>query len=386
MEGTVERFTQCRVHHFVLLHLGLSLETWAQNYRFKMRSVVHRVTHLNGGVRQTRLNHLLNLISVHHIAPTLKNLTGEVKISTQEGIKGKREARRIQEPLKVKFRKMLGLPGPTRFGDPFGLLPLCQSLGLDEKARAILRSCRAAGAVDVAEMRSDLPHTASYLGGHPALPYRFPWPSSQSARPMRFVGQFACSELALAKLTSLPDEGLLSVFMDALDDEPKEAQVYHFSLTKDLCRQTPPPGQAQSPAFRAAFSTIPSLPRPGSLEYEALALCEDDADAYYQLLLELEEGLEPSPLRCSGHPPFSDEEGSYPDRGDPRDWEFFLALKDVEELELAWPETGCVMLWLPRSAERFSGKQTALSWQPLEVDWEEDETGDEDIEEECEED
>lgn len=282
---------------------------------------------------------------------------------------------------------MLGLPGPTRFGDPFGLLPLCESLGLEKKAKAILKSCRPSVAVDIAEERADLPHTGSYLGGHPALPDRFAWPFSQAGKSMKFMGQFSCSELALAKLSGFPEEGLISIFMDVLDDEPSEAQIYHFSLKRDLLRQPLPDGRGETPTFRASFSTIPSLPRPGSLEYEHLSLSEDEADAYYQLLVEIEESLEPCQIRCSGHPPFSDEEGCYPDAGDPSDWEFFLAVRDVEELEIAWPETGCAMLWLPKNEDRLSGQRTGLTWQTIDADWDEEEEAEEDeAEEEDEED
>lgn len=298
----------------------------------------------------------------------------------------KREVWERQEAVEVKFRKMLGLPGPTRFGDPFGLLPLCESLGLGDKAQAILKSCQAAAAVDVAEERPDLPHTASYLGGQPAVPERFSWPASQAGTPMRFVGQFACSELSLAKLSGFPEEGLISIFLDALDDEAKEAQVYHFSLKRELRRQSSPSGLAETSTYRANFSTIPSLPRPGSLEYEAMAFSEDEADAYYQLLVELEESLEPCHIRCSGHAPFSDEDGCYPEVGEPAEWDFFLAVRDVEELEIAWPETGCAMLWLPKGAERFSGRRTGLTWQTIDADWDDEDESDDEEEDESDED
>ncbi len=277
---------------------------------------------------------------------------------------------------------MLGLPGPTRFGDPFGLLPLCQSLGLSNKAKAILKVCQPSVAIDLAEERPDLSHTASYLGGHPAFPERFPWPLTSSGEPMRFVGQFSCTELSLAQLSGFPEEGLISIFLDVLDDEPSEVRVFHFSLKRDLIRR-PPPGENLEPsAFRANFTTIPSLPRPGSLEYEKLNLSDDEVDSYYQLLLEIEESLEPAEFRCSGHPPFSDEEGCYPEAGEPSDWDFFLAIRDVESLGIAWPETGCAMLWIPHTQGRFQDGQAELTWQTIEVDWDDDddeETEDEDV-------
>lgn len=194
---------------------------------------------------------------------------------------------------------------------------------------------------------------------------------------MRFLGQFACSELALAKLPGLPEEGLLSVFINVLDDEPAETHVYHFSLKQDLLRRAPPDQESDSTAYRPSFFTIPSLPRPGSLEYQALSLSEDAEDAYYQLLVEIEESLEPCQLRCGGHPPFSDDEGCYPEDGSANEWEFFLAVRDVEELDLVWPEMGCAMIWVTKGESRFVDGRAEVTWQTVDDEWD-DETTDED--------
>lgn len=285
----------------------------------------------------------------------------------------------------MRFGKLFGNPEPPKFEDPFGLLPLCHSLGLESEARAILKACRPAVAIDVTGTRTQLPHTGSCLGGHPALPDRFGWPRDSEGEPLKFLGQFSCSELALAKLSGLPEEGLISVFIDVLDDEPAETRIYHFSLKKDLLRRPPPDSLSDGGAYRPAFHTIPSLPRPGSVEYQALHLSEDAQDAYYQLLVEVEESLEPCQLRCGGHPPFSDEDGCYPEDGGSEHWEFFLAVRDIEELDLAWPETGCAMLWIPRHKERFQEGRAELTWQTVD-EWEEEEEEDEDEEEEDDED
>jgi hypothetical protein len=279
----------------------------------------------------------------------------------------------------VKFGKIFGQPEPSRLEDPFGILPLCQNLGLAQEARSILKTCRPSVAIDVAEPRSDLSHTASYLGGRPALPHGFGWPRDSEGEPLKFLGQLSCSELSLARLAGLPDQGLLSVFMDALDDEPGVAHVYYFSLEKDLSRRPQLPGSPSAgAAYRPTFHTIPSLPRPGSLEYDKLRLSEDGEDAYYQLLLEIENSLEPCQLRCGGHAPFSDEQGCYPERGGGEEWDFFLAVRDVDELGVAWPETGAAMLWIPRTGPAEDGR-AELTWQ---VVWDDDEDDDEDDDDE----
>lgn len=260
----------------------------------------------------------------------------------------------------------------ARFDDPFRILPTAQAVGLSAReCRSVLAACRPSVAVDLAEARGDLPHSASCLGGQPALPDDLPWPTDDADRPLRFVGQFACSELALARLADVPDEGLISVFLDAFDDEPKTARVFYFSLKRDLMRRAAPTGVEESPRHRPTFHTIPSLPRPGSLEYSELSLDDDAEEAYFQLLMEVEEKLHPCQLRCGGHPPFSDEEGCYPQPGGHQRWEFFLALRDVEQLGISWPESGAAMIWLPRR-DRFAQGLAALTWQSVWDDEEDD--------------
>lgn len=288
--------------------------------------------------------------------------------------------KRHLEARQVKFGKLFGGDGggAARFDDPFRLLPLCGSVGLSPgESRAILSQCRPSVAIDLAESRGVLPHSGSCMGGQPALPDGLPWPEDESGTPLRFLGQFACSELALARLGGFPDEGLLSLFLDTFEDEPASARLFYFSLKRDLMRRAAPEGTEESLCYRPTFHTIPSLPRPGSLEYAQLQLDEDAEDAYYQLLLEVEESLQPCQLRCGGHPPFSDEQGCYPSEGGADRWEFFLALRDIEELGVSWPESGAVMVWLPRSEGRFADGRAALTWQAVWDDDEEEEDEDE---------
>lgn len=293
----------------------------------------------------------------------------------------KRELFFVQETRLVKFGKIFSRSRPARLEDPFELLPLCRGLGLEAKAPAILSACLPSVAIDIAEPRNDLPHSGSCLGGYPALPDNFEWPRQSDGEPMKFLGQFTCSELTLAKLTGLPEEGLLSIFLDTFDDEANEVFVYHFSLKQDLLRRQGPRDLGERPAFRPTFHPIPSLPRPGSIEYTQLALDEDEQDAYYQLLIELEESLEPCQLRCGGHPPFCDEDGCYPEQGGEREWSFFLALRDIEELELVWPETGAVMIWAPKGVPISNIGTATLTWQTVD-DWEEEDDDDEETDEE----
>lgn len=276
------------------------------------------------------------------------------------------------------FDKLFGRSEPKKLEDPFGLRPYCLELGLSQYVISLQKSCRPSVAVALAEARQDLPHTASRLGGYPALPDRFEWPLNENDVPLKFLGQFTCGELSLAKLDGLPEEGLISIFLDCLDDEPNVAMVFHFSLKRDLLRRAPPRGPGPHPttsppsAYRPVFRTVPSLPYPGSKAFERLEIQDEDLDAYEELLLNVEHSLDPYQIRCGGHAPQEDMELDTPETEEAGSWEFFLALRDIEDLEILWPEAGCAVIWLPTGSARFVEGIAEITWQPFDDDWNEE--------------
>ncbi len=288
------------------------------------------------------------------------------------------------------FDKLFGRSEPRKDEDPFGLRPYCLELGLGKCMTNLQRAVRPSVTIALAEARPDLPHTASRLGGFPALPDRFEWPLTEAGIPMRFLGQFTCVELSLAKLDGLPEEGLISVFLDCIDDEPSVAKVFHFSLKRDLLRRAPPlsmgPDTSASPAHRPVFRTVPSLPHPSSAAFESLELSEEDLDAYEELLLNIEHSLDPYQIRCGGHAPQGDIDPESFESSDVS-WEFFLSVRDIEDLEILWPEAGCAVIWLPTGTTRFKEGQAEVTWEPFEDDWTEegDDETEEDVDEETEE-
>lgn len=193
---------------------------------------------------------------------------------------------------------------------------------------------------------------------------------------MLFWGQLACPDLALAKLTGLPDEGLLSLFVDTFEDAPQEARVYHLSWQQDLTTRTSPLGLSRTASFRPVFSTIPSLPHREHPDFRRLGLPSKTEAQYEQLLWDLEVCLRPCPVRCGGYPPYPFDSSLYPEEDPTDDWRFFLALGDLEELELSWPETGFALLWLPQDPSLQEPGRAELTWLPI---WD-----DEDLEEDPE--
>lgn len=268
-------------------------------------------------------------------------------------------------------------------GDHFGLGPLCSKHGLAAKAKSIVKSARNAVEIRLAEFNCETPHVASRVGGHPAIPDDVEWPISRDGNPMVFLAQFSCDELSTERYEGLPDEGLLSVFLDTLDDVPEEARVYYYSLSRDMRRRPPPNSSAvEKMAYRPTFHAIVTIPRPDSKEYDDLQLTQVQKESYNELLDELDNWLEPSALQLGGHPPYRLEEEAVPTVDD-GNWEFFLAVHDVDELFVSWPDGGCAFIWIPPLDTRFRRGRASLTWQVNEYDdWTEDEWDDDEEDEE----
>lgn len=274
-------------------------------------------------------------------------------------------------------------------GDHFGLGPLCERLGMGKKSREIVESSRNAVEIRLAEFDCHLAHTASRVGGHPALPDDTEWPLSMDGEPLTFLAQLSCGELATERYEGLPDEGLISIFLDSMSTEPEEAKVFYYSLAKDMRRRPPPNASTtEKMAYRPTFHAITTVPRPDSVAYEALKLTHEEKELYNDLLDELDENLDSSALQLGGHPPYRLSEEAIPPVDD-GNWEFFLAVHDIEELFVSWPEGGCAFVWLPPLDTRFRRGRAALTWQVTDADadwddeddWDEDEDDDEDWEE-----
>ena len=280
------------------------------------------------------------------------------------------------------FGKLFQRSSGKRPDDEFGLLELCEKTNLSDHSDTILKACRRAVEISLEQFNPDLPHTASRLGGCPALPDDFPWPSGQDENPMTFIGQLTCQELRLAKYEGVPEEGLISLFIDTLEDEPTEAQVYHFSLKRDLVRR-PTPGKDGPPpsSYRPGFRAIPSLPALVSKSFTQLNIDSQSRDDYEELLDLLSERRDPSSLQLGGYAPYWDSECSEP--GDEsQKFSFFLGLHDIEELSVTWEPSGTAYLWLPEAGFAQADITTELSWQVCEEDedWDDDDDDDDDEE------
>ena len=107
---------------------------------------------------------------------------------------------------------------------------------------------------------SDLPATASRLGGQPYVPADWSWPmvdTEPEAEPMIFLGQINCADLqGYAGADVLPSSGLLSFFGDhdaVMGCDYGDSAVFHWPETGNLVAGTAP--------IEPATSALPALLR-----------------------------------------------------------------------------------------------------------------------------
>ena len=105
----------------------------------------------------------------------------------------------------------------------------------------------------------------SKFGGCPHVPKEFLWPTDQNGRPLSFLAQFQCKELAAFDQSGLlPKTGLLSFFYD-LEEQPwgydpesrGSAKVFWFDC------ETLQPVQPQSiplPELQVEYSALQEIP------------------------------------------------------------------------------------------------------------------------------
>ena len=129
----------------------------------------------------------------------------------------------------------------------------------------------------------------SRLGGLPDVPPAFVWPRWKD-RPLGFLGQFRCEELAeLDAAHLLPSSGILYFFYDFKNQppgyDPKDqggAIVQYVEHTNMLSRASPPDGinakDVSLTPFRVEFRAMASLPYGDSKAYFKLNRALDDSE------------------------------------------------------------------------------------------------------------
>lgn len=121
-------------------------------------------------------------------------------------------------------------------------------LGLGEFSDALIRLGRLS--IRLSPQNAPNPEAALMrLGGRPLLPSNTPWPSTAEGRPLSFIAQLDCAELApLVPGEPVPSHGLLSFFYDGVEQQAwgfdpaqsdRWAVVYTPSLAGCVMREFP---------------------------------------------------------------------------------------------------------------------------------------------------
>lgn len=150
-------------------------------------------------------------------------------------------------------------PEPPR--DPQEYAARLRAAGLGAHVDALVALCRPSVRL-LATDDPDPERRRTRLGGRPLLAPGEPWPTRDGGRPLCFVAQVDCAEIAdLVPGAGLPADGLLSFFYDALEQpwgfEPADAQgwsVRHHAgvglQERDFPRGLDPSGRFAALALR----------------------------------------------------------------------------------------------------------------------------------------
>jgi uncharacterized protein YwqG len=161
-----------------------------------------------------------------------------------------------------------------------------------ELATSLLNLARPAIRVWPQPLAPDTPADCSRLGGLPAIPKGWSWPTADEPpeEPMWFLGQINCKDVAgFAAAKRLPRDGLLAFFADSDFAQGcvgpyGEIGVHFFRAQRKLSLATEP---AQSfkllPACGLGFAHAVDLPDPFSAAVRSLSLPKPLWDRYFDV-------------------------------------------------------------------------------------------------------
>jgi len=245
--------------------------------------------------------------------------------------------------------------------DPEAWAALLALVGLEGGAAArVLALARPAALLAAVPSDAAVDRGDSKLGGEPDLPGGTAWPTS-AGRPLAFLGQVRLSAVpaAVRGSLSLPPEGLLSFFYDALGQprglEPADrggACVCLWPQIERLARVAPPPGLAAQGRFREVRLRLLEelrLPGVGSPAFDALGLEPAAVDAYLRALDAYAGVREDAAHSLGGHAlPIQGamEEDLAPALREAGDWRLLLQLDSDERMGATWGDGGRLFFWL----------------------------------------
>ncbi|MDP9232332.1 MAG: YwqG family protein [Actinomycetota bacterium] len=265
------------------------------------------------------------------------------------------------------------------------LVALCRDVALEHRVEDVRRLLRPSLRLTHADAATTAP-VRSRLGGSPALPAKFEWPTWRG-NELAFLGQFDLAEVAeLAPGGLFPPRGLLHFFYSVQEQpsglEPSDrgsCRVIHIDADPSTLGSHPE-GWAWFPEYPLELSLELMLPRCWSPQVEALDLDEAELTAWDELRARLARahGVELEELtptwqalhRLFGYPEelgseieldcelvaagvnLSEGEGYLDPRREqlrPRaaDWRLLLQLSDDDDLAASWGKGfGRLYFWI----------------------------------------
>ena len=239
--------------------------------------------------------------------------------------------------------------------------------------------------------------TGSRLGGMPSVPPGFEWPTWNAA-PLSFIGQLRMSDLApFSAAKPLPPTGVLSFFYDATQAtwgfDPADrgsARVFWFPDEAELVSLSAPRDLAEDARFTPVplvFEERLTLPVFDSLAVEALALPDDEQEAYsefveesgvmtlagvqHQVLghprpiqseMQTECQLVTSGLYCGDPSGYTDPRAAAL-RAGARDWRLLFQVDSDDAAGMMWGDSGMLYYWI--RDEDLKARQFDRSWMIL---------------------
>jgi uncharacterized protein YwqG len=239
----------------------------------------------------------------------------------------------------------------------------------------------------------------SHQGGMPDLPVGFQWPE-HSGRPLDFLLQVNCAELAEFDLESaLPKAGLLAFFYD-LEEQPwgydpddlDGFKVAYFENSSEL-KLHPIPAQSKPlPTCALQFSACLTAPSPWSRVYEKLqsriAFKPEEEDNYFEFIdkldefayskggqhrllghpanlqgdMQLEAQLVTHGINCGGPEGYRSAQAK-PFEAGADDWRLLLQLDSDSMANLTWGDAGMLYFWIRK--EDLQARAFERAWMKL---------------------
>ena len=236
----------------------------------------------------------------------------------------------------------------------------------------------------------------SKLGGVPDLPPEIEWPSI-SRKPLGFIAQIDCAMVVqVSEASLLPRSGMLFFFYDFVEqpwdgaspaEDSGRAVIYVADLPNPRSAIVPASIAKETillPEFPIDLRVVPTLPGYDTEEGASLAFTEQERDAYFELLADMDAqfmGNQPrhklggfaeniqgdvraefaAALDSAGKPSGTADWAKATEKA--TEWELLLQIDSDDQLNVMWGDAGMIYFGLRRedlTSARFENSRVIL--------------------------